>query len=312
MAKRKSNTSSSKSGLIIGVIIGVIVIAAIIFFVFSGMKSRGDNKNLGSNNAPGDSSKVQEQIKVTDCGIVPQSYSETLNNNPTPEKNEVYACISEKLRNCEKGIAYFKYESPANSAFKYDGTALEVIEKVGDKCKIKSSNTGTTSVQAITCDYPQNLLQANYDASKEKNLEWLSAISIQLVMGMEFTFGKNGPYTSKATAEDGTKIDISCVIEKSTSSTAGQTSTTPAVTTPSNPVSNVCTDTDGGKSYNVKGTASLYGTDYGDLIHEDECTQAEFDGKTYYYVSEYFCRDPTYIGVETHKCLNGCSDGACL
>jgi hypothetical protein len=61
----------------------------------------------------------------------------------------------------------------------------------------------------------------------------------------------------------------------------------------------VCTDTDGGRNYYVKGKA-CYGTKCGEDFCQDEYTLMEND-----------CSDGT-VGGSAYTCPNGCEDGACF
>ena len=83
----------------------------------------------------------------------------------------------------------------------------------------------------------------------------------------------------------------------------------------------LCTDSDGGKDYYVKGKLT-YGnfTDYDNCVNctEEGCKAPENCTGPKCYVNEGFC-DPAkdYHGMplwfdQTHKCPNGCKDGACL
>jgi len=62
-----------------------------------------------------------------------------------------------------------------------------------------------------------------------------------------------------------------------------------------------CSDTDGGKVWQAKGTASMAG----DTGWTDACKNAQV-------LNEFYC-DPIrkYINVAERNCLNGCTDGAC-
>ena len=79
--------------------------------------------------------------------------------------------------------------------------------------------------------------------------------------------------------------------------------------TPTNQTAGVtCTDSDGGKNYNIKGN-TLSSPGGGNVW--DYCSGT--------YVTEYFCSLNIVNGVsyntihgESYKCLNGCSNGACI
>ena len=74
-----------------------------------------------------------------------------------------------------------------------------------------------------------------------------------------------------------------------------------------------CTDSDGGKNYNIKGNAlsGPIGSSTPSGNTTDYCSGA--------YIVEYFCSSNVVSGVtyntihgETYKCPNGCSNGACI
>jgi hypothetical protein len=76
---------------------------------------------------------------------------------------------------------------------------------------------------------------------------------------------------------------------------------------PSNVAALTCTDSDGGRNYYVKGTAT---SNFG-VSKTDVC---EFRTATIGGVTEYYCTSWGTIGVESVTCPGnmGCSDGACL
>jgi hypothetical protein len=71
----------------------------------------------------------------------------------------------------------------------------------------------------------------------------------------------------------------------------------------------VCTDTDGGKVYEVAGNTKLSSPIVGQLFEANDWCNA--DNKT---LVEYYCTDdPTaYIKSENYVCPNACADGACV
>ena len=74
----------------------------------------------------------------------------------------------------------------------------------------------------------------------------------------------------------------------------------------------ICTDSDGGINYNVKGYASAQitnTTQTGDALKaEDTCS---LDVGTYGLLFEYYCQNNKITHV-TYNCPNGCKDGACV
>ncbi len=66
---------------------------------------------------------------------------------------------------------------------------------------------------------------------------------------------------------------------------------------------NVCTDTDGGKKYYVKGKISGKKI-HDDLLEEDSCVGDK--------VKELFCNEDGVAEPYLYKCPNGCKDGACI
>ena len=84
-----------------------------------------------------------------------------------------------------------------------------------------------------------------------------------------------------------------------------------------------CRDIDGGKSYNVKGTATgkLCSECTVPVNAEDVCTQKDSSGNYVptssctgenCYIDELFCDGSGLLKEENLKCQNGCSNGACL
>ncbi|MCD6557780.1 MAG: hypothetical protein J7K31_01960, partial [Candidatus Aenigmarchaeota archaeon] len=72
------------------------------------------------------------------------------------------------------------------------------------------------------------------------------------------------------------------------------------------PAPRVCTDSDGGKNYYVKGTViDKYGNKFTDHCKRDLATNTSE-------VVEYYCLDNQEVGAVVRNCPNGCKDGACL
>ena len=80
-----------------------------------------------------------------------------------------------------------------------------------------------------------------------------------------------------------------------------------------------CTDSDGGKNYDLKGivndlycfTGPVYDNSGNYLGDEESCSQTYFNdycGADRIY--EGYCSDDSFV-METKICVNGCSDGAC-
>ncbi|MDD5086459.1 MAG: DNRLRE domain-containing protein [Candidatus Nanoarchaeia archaeon] len=80
----------------------------------------------------------------------------------------------------------------------------------------------------------------------------------------------------------------------------------------------ICTDSDGGKNYYIKGTT--YGTTK--CIHQSECSPSTVTDKcgvcdpvcheSETILQEFYCGEDGYLYVEGYTCPNGCSDGACI
>lgn len=79
-----------------------------------------------------------------------------------------------------------------------------------------------------------------------------------------------------------------------------------------------CSDSDGGKNYNVKGAIDYKETDsQGTIIWtgnpSDWCVDAIINGVMKYGVlREYYCDSSNQVGFEHYECPNGCLDGACV
>lgn len=72
----------------------------------------------------------------------------------------------------------------------------------------------------------------------------------------------------------------------------------------------VCTDSDSGTDYDVKGTVNFKNPSNGSRAEEsDFCLPA--DGAKIGYVAEYYCNSRGAIRID-HKCPNGCKNGACM
>ena len=75
-----------------------------------------------------------------------------------------------------------------------------------------------------------------------------------------------------------------------------------------------CTDSDGGKNYNVKGrtNGTAFSSAQGEYYLDEYDTCDEFNNQ----LIEYYCResgtgDKTYVSLRWYTCPNGCNDGAC-
>lgn len=79
-----------------------------------------------------------------------------------------------------------------------------------------------------------------------------------------------------------------------------------SVVTTTTPTTNICTDSDGGKNYYVKGYAT---TDEGYHKHWDSCTHDLDTG--IYWLHETYCENNT-IKTEAYQCPNACENGVCL
>lgn len=69
--------------------------------------------------------------------------------------------------------------------------------------------------------------------------------------------------------------------------------------------SDVCTDSDGGLAYNIKGSVSYKGASSTDICFSDAFDKNDKSG-----LYEYYCDDGMWI--DEYNCPNGCQDGACL
>jgi hypothetical protein len=88
---------------------------------------------------------------------------------------------------------------------------------------------------------------------------------------------------------------------------------------PKNPCGdiNICTDTDGGKNYLIKGTTKGWASDAVMTTRVDSCRAPNYYGDGYDYLIEWHCwtnpDDRKEYAINTNeKCLNGCSNGACI
>ncbi|MEN9626138.1 MAG: hypothetical protein RL557_466 [archaeon] len=71
-----------------------------------------------------------------------------------------------------------------------------------------------------------------------------------------------------------------------------------------------CTDSDGGKNYEVKGYVEFPNDPtFGDNGRKYDVCKTFADGE---YVTEYVCINGIYEGDENYKCPNSCKDGACI
>ncbi|MEN9626735.1 MAG: hypothetical protein RL557_1063 [archaeon] len=74
--------------------------------------------------------------------------------------------------------------------------------------------------------------------------------------------------------------------------------------------SSSCTDSDGGKNYEVKGYVEFPNDPtFGDNGRKYDVCKTFADGE---YVTEYVCINGIYEGDENYKCPNSCKDGACV
>ena len=94
---------------------------------------------------------------------------------------------------------------------------------------------------------------------------------------------------------------------------SNETTTTNVTITPS---PSVCTDSDGGLDYYVKGTTvGLFWQDtinQGSLKYYDSCSGCDNNMKNCKYVSEYSCRDDGKVDSLEYPCPNGCYNGVCI
>lgn len=75
---------------------------------------------------------------------------------------------------------------------------------------------------------------------------------------------------------------------------------------------NVCTDSDGGKDYFVKGTVSANGQEATDFCYNYDQGYGPCEGKGGCVLAEHSCNKDGTSGKEKYDCPNGCKDGACL
>jgi hypothetical protein len=73
----------------------------------------------------------------------------------------------------------------------------------------------------------------------------------------------------------------------------------------------VCTDSDNGTNYNIKGTTTGYGTDGNLKTVTDYCMNINAGGPGPY-VNEFICQPNGDVNDIAYNCPNGCSEGACI
>ncbi len=74
-----------------------------------------------------------------------------------------------------------------------------------------------------------------------------------------------------------------------------------------------CSDTDSGKDYYKKGTATLRDVSSNEILEEktDYCEGFDTTGMSDIMVVEYYCEN-NEIKSEMHDCPNKCKDGVCI
>ena len=72
-----------------------------------------------------------------------------------------------------------------------------------------------------------------------------------------------------------------------------------------------CTDSDGGRSYYVRGKVTGLNPDNSLVTKEDTCVSMFVEGEMRQVIEEYYCKGD-YVTADYYTCPNGCKDGACI
>lgn len=143
---------------------------------------------------------------------------------------------------------------------------------------------------------------AEYGSDVYQNYASYDDVCIDLNNVKKFACAGSRDYSSKSVAcPSGTTCSAGKCAKTTTASSSGTTTTGGSTATPANGAL-ACSDSDGGKVYNTKGTVSR-----GDYLGTDDCFISVPNR-----LWEYFCNADNTVGSEAYNCPGTCSNGACV